>query len=113
MNGGGRGRSRGGSPDDVADDARCPLWNRHLFNSQLFCCYCLGIQGKGNHQRPTVYNLVGVDNINFDRLRSLAPLSILDLRGVGPQTLMARRRLPPANQQFPILRCTVGGWSGS
>jgi hypothetical protein len=82
----------------VADDARCPLWNSDFFNSQLFCCYCLGIQGKGNHQRPTVYNLVGVGNINFDRLRSLAPLSILDLGGVGQRTMVAGRRLPLANQ---------------
>jgi hypothetical protein len=42
--------------------------------------------------------LVGVDNINFYRLRSLAPLSILDLRGVGHQTLMARGNRRLANR---------------
>jgi hypothetical protein len=72
-----------GTTGDVADDARCPLWNSDFFNSQLFCCYFFGIQGKGNYQRPTVYNLVGVGNINFDCLRSVAPLSIRDLGGVG------------------------------
>jgi hypothetical protein len=87
-----------GASDDVADDARYPLWNSDIFNSQLFCCYCLGIQGKGNHQRHTVYNLVGVGNINFDRLRSLASLSFLDLGGIGHRTMVAGRRLPFANQ---------------
>ena len=81
-----------GITDDVADDARRPLWNSDFFNSQLFCCCFLGIQGKGNYQRPTVYNLVGVGNINFDCLRSVAPLSILDLGGVGERTMVSGRR---------------------
>ena len=64
----------------------------------LILSYCLGIQGKANHQRPTVYNLVGIGNINFDHLRSLTTLSILDLGGVGQRTMVPGRRLPLATQ---------------